>query len=321
MIVLPRARGVGRRVAALAGLCLLLFVAGCGEDLEFKVPRLIRRGRTADELVIFDAVKNRVMVADRNFHRRITFTCSYFDNLWGMDVDANTIVLANQRILALSRTPEEKKQFAVAELLFFSYDGQLTRQLSWEGESGPVVDPRSVSLLPDGSMLVTDIRQNRLVHLDPQGKPLWNSSSYGFEPGQLFSPSEVALTPESDLLVVDAFNSRLQLFSPNGTFKRVVVGKGKAPGLLDLPQFAARAPDGGWFISELSGRRISAFDRQWKFKRTMKPQLPDRTLVQLFGVAVLPDPTEVFVADALNSCIHVFSEDGRWLRAVRGLTP
>jgi hypothetical protein len=317
----PGPWGPERSAQVIAGLWLALFVCGCTEDLQFRVPRLIRRGRTADELVIYDAEKHRVMVADRKFQRRIVFTCPLFDNLWGMDADGNTIVLANQRILGLSHTPEEKRQLAVAELLFFSYDGRMTRQLSWERETGPVVDPRSVTLLSDGSVLVGDIRSNRIVHLDAQGKPLKFTAHYGFGPGELFSPSEVGVTAEGDLLVVDAYNSRIQLFSPDGAFKRVAVQKGKAPGFLDLPQFASRAPDGGWFITELSARRVSAFDRNLKFKRTMKPQLPDRVLAQLFGVAVLPEPTEVFVADALNSCIHVFSEDGRWLRAEKGLEP
>ncbi len=309
----------GVTVFAILTLASLAFSVGCGEDLELRRPRLVRPGSDGNSLVIFDYRGERVMVADRTMKRRLIFTHPDFSNLWGLDADSRGIVVANQRSLGISHSPQEKKELAVAEVMRFDYDGNLTGRTTWTGETGPTVDPRNIMIHPDGSLYIGDIRKNCLVCLDSSANLIGTIATYGFDPGFLFYPNDTRLTPDGNLLVVDAFNSRLQLFGPDGTFRRVVAESGEEPGLVRFPQVAAFDREGNLYCTELSTGRVSVFDSEFRFQRALTP--PGSGPCQLFGICVLENPREVFVCDILNSRIIVFDPLGKPVRVHTRLEP
>lgn len=313
-------RGMRRLLLPLAAAFALLAVTGCDGGGALRRPNLVCAGQDGKTLVLYDSRLREILLADRAFHLLRRIPHPDFSNLWGMDADRDRIVVANQRTLGYSRNPAEKKALAVAELIFFDFEGRETKRLAWTGETGPIVDPRAVLLMRDGTLLVSDIRLNRLVRLDAGGNLLATIGTYGFGPGQFFYPNDLQETPAGNVLVVDSFNCRLQELTPAGAVVRVVGGKGSADGRFLFPQHVAADAAGNWYVTELANRRISVFDREFRFLRVMRPE-PLPKFPQLYDIRVVEDPETILVADSRNGSLHVLSPAGRLERSVTGLTP
>jgi hypothetical protein len=299
---------------------LLVVQAGCRTDPAFRRPNLICAGQGGKTLAIYDSRRREILVTDREFRLRCVIRHSGFSNLWGMDADDRQIVVANQRTLGYSRNPAEKRAMAVAELLFFDFHGTLRRSWTWTGETGPVIDPRAVQFMRDGTILVSDIRVNQIVRLASDGTLLQRIATYGFDPGQVFYPNDIRETPSGTILVVDSFNCRVQEFSPDGRVVRTAGTKGSGPDGFLFPQHAAHDASGSWYVTDLANQRVAVLDPDLAFRGFV--QIPaQQKHSQLFDVCVLADPPTLLVADSHNSRIHVLVPNGDYQRPVTEVIP
>lgn len=301
-------------------LITLFWISGCGSPDRLNRPNLVCSTPDGQTLVIYDNRQRTVFVTDRSFRLKTVIRDSRFRNLWGMDTDGTRLVLANQRTLGFSRNPDQKKKMAIAELLFFDLTGNLLDSWTWQGEKGPVIDPRAVKLMDDGRILVSDIRMNCLVWLDSAGRKCGEIARYGFEPGSLFYPNDIQQTPEGDILVADSFNCRLQVFDAEGKTMKIVGAKGTGPDQFLFPQHASRNPSGSWFVTDLGNRRIVRLDSRLSPCGILNlPPQPNHP--QLYDICFLKDPEILLVADSRNGCLHVFDAEGRWQRSIQEFAP
>jgi streptogramin lyase len=99
-----------------------------------------------------------------------------------------------------------------------------TGTLGYSGDGGPATSsalafPMSVTVAPDGSILVADMYNHRIRRIRPAGRidTLAGTSTAGFSgdgalatTAQLTSPMGVAATPDGDVLIADSSNHRVR---------------------------------------------------------------------------------------------------------------
>ena len=310
---------------ALAFLLLILGMTGCQNGSpEFSRPILVRLSPDGTTLVVYDARNQLFYVTDREFRRKNSFSHPAFDSIWGFCFTTdNQIVVPNNRYSQVTFSAEDKKQFGVAELLFFSLDGTLQHRLSWQGETGPLIYPSEIIEYDPGVFYVTDLRRNSIVILNRAGEKQGEFSEYGDEPGKIYYPSDLAKTPAGDILVADCFNSRIQLFDREGNFRKIVAESGTGDGQVRFPEYLSMRGAGGFYCTEFSTMRVSEFDENFQFVRNWPIQhenAPDQ-LYEIYGLQVLENPRQILVADSRNGVVLKLSEHGKLLETISGINP
>lgn len=185
----------------------------------------------------------------------------------------------------------------------FNSDGEVLMTLGERGRSGTepglfdqpndiVVDPRS------GDLFVVDSHRgglnNRVVHLDSDGKFIKQWGRKGAGPGELSEPHSIAMDSRGRLFVADRENNRIQLFDQNGGFLDEWPQFGRPSGLYITPDDtlyvadSESGPDTG--ANELGGimkgiRIGSAVDgRVTAFIEDMEPLRDDHSGAEGVGV-------------------------------------
>jgi WD40 repeat protein len=272
-------------------------------------------------LISYDTRNQRFYVTDRDFHLKTSFTHPDFDSIWGFCITTdNRIVVPNNRYSRVTFSYEEKKQFGVAELLFFDLKGTLLHRLSWEGETGPLVYPSEIIEFQPDVFYVTDLRLNSIIILTATGEKKGAFGGLGDAPGEIYYPSDLAKTPDGNILVADCFNSRLQLFDSTGKFLRLIADSGTGDGQVRFPEYLSLTREGGFFCTEYGTMRVSEFDRDYTFVRNWYPRHESSSdeLYELYGVQVLEDPRQILVADSRNGLILRLSDQGKLLATHSG---
>ncbi|MCA9971427.1 MAG: TIGR03663 family protein [Anaerolineales bacterium] len=100
----------------------------------------------------------------------------------------------------------------------FTLDGELVGAFGQSGNVdgadsglGLFFGPRSVALLPDNQLLVTDTGNHRMQILTRDGEFLRQAGGFGNQPGQLNEPVGLATTDDS-VFLADTWNGRIQRF-------------------------------------------------------------------------------------------------------------
>lgn len=70
--------------------------------------------------------------------------------------------------------------------------------------------PYDLTLMPDGTVLVVEYKNNRVQHLTATGKPIGVWGSAGIQPGMLHGPWGVAVDSRQNIYVIDSYNHRVQ---------------------------------------------------------------------------------------------------------------
>lgn len=105
----------------------------------------------------------------------------------------------------------------------FTHEGEFVDAF---GESGTVAEigansggyffgPRSLVLLPDNGLLVTDTGNHRLQLFDREGNFQQTIGQQGTQPGQFNEPVGLGSGPDNSILVADTWNARIQRFTPS----------------------------------------------------------------------------------------------------------
>ena len=330
-------RSLGKRQSVAAGLLIrsqlfklfklcavllgCLFFAGCGQPRGFHRPNLV--ASHGDIIVIGDFMANRLLIADREFNLVRVIAHPHFDTIWGLDADEDTIAVVNERRLGAGGTADEKRSLSLVEIMFFDYSGNLLKSFSWQGGEGPIAAAGSICLGHDGSFVVADSRNHRVVWFNPDGTVRISFGSFGRGEKDLYYPRDARITSEGNLLILDAYSSRLKLFSSHGEFISIVAERGRQAGSVKFPQYASFDADDNLYVTELETMRVSVFDANLRFSRTIEmldsSDQSEKSLKMLFGVTVLENPREVVVVDSLNSCLYVFDAAGTLLKTITEL--
>ncbi len=176
--------------------------------------------------------------------------------------------------------------------------------------------PRVVEADQQGNLLVLDTAGRVLVY-DPQGKLLrwWEMPEH--EAG---NPEGVCALRDGRIAVTDTHYYRVVLFTPEGKVDSMFGARGTEPGQFIFPSSLVQGPDDALYVSEYGGN-----DRIQKFKLDGTPVL------SFGGVGVEPGQFQrasgmvlrddkLYIADAVNHRIQVFSLEGKLLEVLGGAT-
>ncbi|HEX7124285.1 MAG TPA: NHL repeat-containing protein, partial [Thermodesulfobacteriota bacterium] len=116
--------------------------------------------------------------------------------------------------------------------------------------------PLGVAAAPDGTLLVADTGNHRIVRLAPDGRIVATYGGPGKDPGEFERPSAVAAAPDGTFLVADTGNHRVQRLDPAGRPLSTMGRLGSGPGDLVEPAGIAVAPDGRIAVADTGNHRI-----------------------------------------------------------------
>ncbi len=177
--------------------------------------------------------------------------------------------------------------------------------------------PRGLAVAPDGTIYVTDLRNNRIQHFSADGQLInaWGTFadiSKGEAPGGTFyEPWDVAVAQDGTVFVSDTWNHRIQAFTPAGEFIRTwgYFGQAENSDAFWGPRGLAIDSAGRLYVADTGNKRIAIFE-------------PDGTFVTQFGTTgfdpgQFDEPTGVaidkdgivYVADTWNQRVQSFAPD------------
>ncbi|MEN6430567.1 MAG: NHL repeat-containing protein [Coriobacteriales bacterium] len=168
---------------------------------------------------------------------------------------------------------------------------------------------------------------------------------------QLLGPTDVAIAPDGRIYATDPQRARVLAFNPDGTFAGLVHtgAGGSGRGMLGRPAGITCDSRGNLYISDVVNGKILVFDHDYTFVREWPAQqalgmrvVDDKLYVRELGEVVIytldgietarfgergrgtgavleptggitADEKRVYVADALNQAVKVFSADGALL--------
>jgi DNA-binding beta-propeller fold protein YncE len=180
---------------------------------------------------------------------------------------------------------------------------------------GQVVYPRGICYAKsDDTYFVVD-RLARIQHIDHDGKFIFGWRLKEFSQGK---PVNLTFGPDGNLWVPDTHYSRVQVFDPRtGKLVKKFGEHGRGPGQFIFPCSIAFDARGRIFVSEFGDNdRIQVFDPK------------DLKLLYSFGhfgagpgefsrpQSMLIDGETLYVTDACNHRIQVFTTDGRFVRSM-----
>jgi uncharacterized protein (TIGR03663 family) len=185
-------------------------------------------------------------------------------------------------------------------------------------EPGQFQSPRGVALANDGTMYIADSMNDRIQHLDANGKVLqvWGTRadiSQGDAPGGTFNePWGIAVAPDGSVYVADTWNYRIQKFTADGKFITMWGFFGQAsdsPQAFYGPRGLAVDGQGRVYVADTGNKRIVIFSPNGDvISQFGGPGLDLGQLDEPVGVA-LDASGNVFVTDTWNQRIQVFSPD------------
>lgn len=201
----------------------------------------------------------------------------------------------------------------VAGLFAGCGDATKPKAIWCETGTGPaeVVYPRAITYDRDGDSFFVIDRVAHVQRLDRNGHCLAEWQMPEWTRGK---PVNASMGPDGNLWVPDTHYHRIVIYSPAGKLLQMFGTEGKGDGQFDLPTDIAFDEKGRVFVSEYGGNdRVQVFDRNWhklfqfghwgngngQFSR---PQ------------SMVIDHGLIYITDACNHRIDVFTTDGKWVR-------
>lgn len=144
------------------------------------------------------------------------------------------------------------------EVVVFSRQG--TTRLGTHGEGEGAFDfPTAAALAPDGSLLVVDALNFRIVRLSPSGAWLGSFGEPGDTGGAFARPKGIAVGRDGRVYVSDAQRDLVLVFRSDGSFDYAIGGTGTAPGWFTHPAGLAVAGD-RLYVADSQNHRIQVFE-------------------------------------------------------------
>ncbi|MBF0635171.1 MAG: NHL repeat-containing protein, partial [Nitrospinae bacterium] len=191
---------------------------------------------------------------------------------------------------------------------------------------------RSIVAGPDGSTLLTDEFNHRLVSLDRQGAFMFAIGGKGAEPGKFHYPRGIAMVESShgvQIVVCDAWNHRIQVFNPDGAFVRQFGKIGEGPDEFNEPTAIVPTAEGNFWVLDRCNHRLKLMSLTGQVlsvigsRMSLDNEIIANNLVDyvfgnakgkrgLFfpqGLARLSDG-RLIVADTNNRRLQIFGADG-----------
>jgi DNA-binding beta-propeller fold protein YncE len=174
------------------------------------------------------------------------------------------------RVLALD--PLDGSCFVIdkdARVQRIAADG--TVRAEWSMPKSDRGKPVGASIAPDGSLVVADTHEHRLVCFAPDGTLLWTHGSYGTEHGQFIYPTDVLFLADGRMMVAEyGGHDRIQVFGRDRSFLYAFGSGGTADGEFLRPQALAYDEERDeLFVADAGNHRIQVFTADGEFRRSL----------------------------------------------------
>jgi DNA-binding beta-propeller fold protein YncE len=180
-------------------------------------------------------------------------------------------------------------------------------------QGGDLVKPRAIAIDARDRLYIVDWTA-RIQVFDRDGSYLghtWTPPDY-----RNGRPSGLSIDRDGNLLVSDSHYNCLRIYTPQGKLLRTLGGKaGTAPGELGYVSDAVQDRERYYYVAEFGDtQRITKLDPDGKFVTCWgAPGTEPGQFARIRALALGPDDY-LYVADACNHRIQVFTRDGKLVR-------
>ncbi|HVZ81412.1 MAG TPA: NHL repeat-containing protein [bacterium] len=224
-------------------------------------------------------------------------------------------------------TPEETATpTATSTSTPIPYDGPklYTYDTGWGSKgSGPdeLNSPEGIDVAPDGSMIIADTANSRIVIWDREGRPVTTYGSFGSRadwqnPPQFNHPTAVFRSPASgQIFVSDTLNQRIVVLDDKGLVVSTWGAQGNANGQFNQPRSIGQDHFGNILVLDTGNSRVQTFSALGQFISTWgalgeaSPNTYTARMNQPQGMAINPID-QALVADTGNFRFQVFNTGG-----------
>ena len=179
---------------------------------------------------------------------------------------------------------------------------------------GGVHLPGGVAITKKGEVVVTEVGQNCVSVLSPNGVKLRSFGTKGSGHGQFERPCGVTVDGEGNILVADTLNNRIQKFTAEGQFLTAVGKAGSGPLQFGLPtDIAFNTINNKVYVMDNRNNRIQVLYSDLTFFSTFGKQGSGKGQFR-YPCGIACDSTgKVYVADTSNHRIQVFRAEGKFM--------
>jgi DNA-binding beta-propeller fold protein YncE len=176
-------------------------------------------------------------------------------------------------------------------------------------QDGDLIKPRAVAIDAQDRLFIVDYTA-RIQVFDRDGHflgPCWTPPDY-----RNGRPSGLSIDRDGNLLVSDSHYHCLRIYSAEGELLRTIGGEaGSGPGQLAYVSDALQDAEGYYYVAEFGENgRITKLDSEGRFVKCWgSPGTEPGQFARARALALGPDGN-LYVADACNHRIQVFSRDG-----------
>ncbi len=204
--------------------------------------------------------EGRVFVADARNARIQVFDNGYPHRIFGRDV------LERPMNLSIRDGLLYVADYFTDSIEVFGLDGTHQRSIR---AADRLNSPGGVDVFPDGSVLVADTYNHRIVHLDRDGHVLrqWGTTGKAGRGRDEFRyPTDVAILPDGGFVVAGGYAYRIKRFDAEGRLQAIWGGPfalgipGSLPGWFNVASSIALAPDAeSVFVVDMFNQRVQHF--------------------------------------------------------------
>lgn len=195
-------------------------------------------------------------------------------------------------------------------------------------EAGQFNEPFAITVDASGNVFVADARNHRIQKFDENGKFISQWGGQGNDSGKFERPSGLAVDAEGNIFVADYELDRIQKFTADGKFLMQWGSSGSDFGQFNSPTGLAIDKHQKIYVTDTYNHRIQKFDMQGNYIKSWGQYQPVSLVRSFFSFLISPGaddklnyPTRItigpdeklFVSDAYNNRIVVYSTDGEFL--------
>lgn len=171
------------------------------------------------------------------------------------------------------------------KIITFTRDGNVIKETPCSRDISIVNLIGQIALDSKGCFYVPDMKSQRVVKFDPEGRLIRAFGKEGTAPGEFKYPSSIVIDKMGRLYVVDSGNSRIQCFSSDGKLLGVWGKPGQGDGELSRPLSASLGPNNTLWICDTQNDRIVhvSLDELWKQIHSKTAPRPAKGLKKNLG--------------------------------------
>ncbi len=207
--------------------------------------------------------------------------------------------------------------------VFTPLGAYLTKWGSSGSENGNFSGPYGIAVNTSGYVYVADTDNNRVQVFTSSGLFVTKWGASGLEDGNFSNPRGITVNATGYVYVTDWSNQRVQVFTQTGQFVTKWGTAGSADGEFNHPWGIAANATGHIYVVEQHGYRVQVFTQtgqylsKWNKSDGSSGSGNGEFNIPL-GIAV-NESGHVFVTDANNNRVQVFTQTGQFLAVWTGL--